>query len=57
MANRVSEKDIADFLTNVAWLICSTYHKVLKILPDTAIFGRDMLFDVPYLADWTKTGD
>jgi hypothetical protein len=22
-----------------------------------AIFGRDMLFDIPFLADWNKIGD
>jgi hypothetical protein len=25
--------------------------------PGTAFFGRDMLFDVPFLADWNKVGD
>jgi hypothetical protein len=25
--------------------------------PDAAIFGRDMLFDIPYIADWNKVGD
>ncbi len=53
----VSESDIADFLTNAAWAVCSTYHTVLKTSPGAAIFGRDMLFDVPFLADWTKIGE
>ena len=30
MADTVNESDIADFLTNAAWAVCSTYHKVLK---------------------------
>eukprot|EP00804_Cyclotella_cryptica_P025336 CCRYP_012429-RA/>CCRYP_012429-RA protein AED:0.46 eAED:0.49 QI:0/0/0/1/0/0/2/0/127 len=45
MANTVSESDIADFLTNAAWAVRSTYHTVLKISPGAAIFGKDMLFD------------
>ena len=57
MANTVSESDIADILTNAAWAICSTYHMVLKASPGAAIFGRDMLFDIPLIADWNKIGD
>ena len=57
MAETVSESDIADFLTNAAWAFCSTYHTVLKTSPGVAIFGRDLLFDVPFLADWTKIGE
>ncbi len=30
---------------------------VLKTSPGTAVFGQDMLFDVTYLADWTKIGE
>eukprot|EP00804_Cyclotella_cryptica_P028382 CCRYP_016423-RA/>CCRYP_016423-RA protein AED:0.45 eAED:0.56 QI:0/0/0/1/0/0/2/0/199 len=30
---------------------------VLKTSPGAAIFGRDMLFDVPYIADWSKIGE
>ena len=56
MADTVSESDIADFLTNAAWAIRSTYHTVLNS-PGAAIFGRDMLFDVPFLADWKKIGE
>jgi hypothetical protein len=36
---------------------CSTYHTVLKASPGAAIFGQDMLFDVPFLAEWKKVGD
>ena len=24
--------------------------------PGSAVFGRDILFDIPYLADWTDIG-
>jgi hypothetical protein len=56
-ANSVAPSDITTFLTNVAWAIRSTYHTVLKASPGTAKFGRDMLFDIPYIADWNKIGD
>jgi len=32
----------------------STYHTVLKASPGSAIFGWDMLFDIPYIANWIK---
>ena len=57
MANTVAPSDIDVFLTNAAWAICSTYHTVLKASPGAAIFGWDMLFDIPFLADWNKIGD
>jgi hypothetical protein len=53
-ADTINESDIADFLTNAACTVCSTYHTVLKTSPGVAIFGRDMLFDVSFLADWSK---
>ncbi len=55
-AETVSKSDTADFLTNAAWAVRSTYHTVLKTSPGAAIFGRDMLIDVPFLADWSKIG-
>jgi hypothetical protein len=57
MAETITESDIADFLTNAAWAVRSTYHTVPKTSPGAAIFGRDMLFDVPFLADWNKIGE
>jgi hypothetical protein len=57
MANTINESAIADFLTNAAWAVRSTYHTVLKTSPGGAIFGRDMLFDVLFLADWSKIGE
>ncbi len=29
----------------------------LKASPDTAIIGRDMLVDIPFIADWKKIGE
>jgi len=47
---------IDEFLTNAAWAIRSTHHSVLQATPGQAIFGRDMLFDIPYLCDWSEIG-
>ncbi len=57
MANTVETSDIDVFLTNAAWAIRSTYHTVLKASPGAAIFGRDMLFHIPLLADWSNIGE
>ena len=57
MADSVTEDDIANFLTNAAWAVRSTYHTVLKASPGAALFGRDMLFDIPFQADWNKIGE
>ena len=57
MADSVTPDDVDVFLDNAAWAICSTYHTVLKASPGVAIFGRDMLFDIPFIADWNKIGD
>jgi hypothetical protein len=57
MADTVVPSDIDAFLTDAAWAIHSTYRKVLKASPGAAIFGRDILFDIPFLADWNKIGD
>ena len=57
MADSVTPDDVDVFLDNAAWAIRSTYHTVLKASPGAAIFGRDMLFDIPFIADWNKIGD
>ncbi len=49
--------DIDVFLSDAAWAVHSTYHTVLKASPDAAIFGRDILFDIPFIADWQKIGE
>ena len=56
MQDTVDAEMIDDFLVNAAWAIRSTYHTVLKSSPGAAVFGRDMLFDLPYIADWTAIG-
>ncbi len=57
MADSVKPSDINVFLSDAAWAILSTYHTVLKASPGAAIFGRDMLFDIPFIADWKKIGE
>jgi hypothetical protein len=57
MADSVTPNEVNAFLDNVAWAICSTYHRVLKASPGEAIFGQDMLFDIPFVADWHKIGE
>ncbi len=57
MANSISPDDVDVFLDNAAWAIHSTYHTVLKASPGTAIFGQDMLFNIPFMADWYKIGE
>ena len=47
----LNPEDIADVLANVAWAVRSTYHTVLETSPGAAIFGRDMLFNIPLIAD------
>ncbi len=57
MAKTITPDDINVFLDNAAWAICSTYHTVLKASPGAVVFGRDMLFNIPFIADWNKIGD
>ena len=57
MSDTVNESDIEDFLDNASLALRSTYYTVLKASPGAAIFGRDMMFDVPIIADWNKIGD
>jgi hypothetical protein len=56
MADSVTPDDVDVFLDNAAWAIRSTYHTVIKASPGAAIFGQDMLFDIPFVADWRKIG-
>ncbi len=57
MADSIHPADIDSFIDNAVWAIRSTFHTVFKASPGAAIFGRDMLFDIPFIADWNKIGD
>ena len=56
MSDTITPGMIDDFIVAAAWALRSTYHTVLGSSPGAAIFGRDMLFDIPYLADWKAIG-
>ena len=57
MADTVNDDMIDQFLDSAAWAIRSTHHTVLGMSPGAAVFGRDMLFDIPHLADWKAVGE
>ncbi len=57
MADSVTPDDANVFLDNAAWAICSIYHMVLKASPGAAIFRRDMLFNIAFVADRHKIGE
>jgi hypothetical protein len=57
MADSVTLDDVDVFLDSAAWVIFSTHHIVLKASPGAAIFVWDMLFDIPFIADWNKIRD
>ncbi len=57
MAELVKASDINIFLADAAWAICSTHHTVLEASPGAAIFGCNMLFDIPFIADWKTIGE
>ena len=56
IANTISESNIADFLNNAAWAICYTYHTV-KHHQEQQFFGREILFEVLFLAAWSTKGE
>jgi hypothetical protein len=57
MAKTITPDDIDVFLDNAARAIYSTYHTVLKASPGAEIFGCNMLFNILFIANWTKIGD
>ena len=54
MADSITESDIAEFCTNTASAIHSTYHTVLKTSPGAATFGWNMLLDISFLGNCSK---
>ena len=56
MSPTVNDTIIEDFLVDAAWAIPSTYHVVFKSTPRAATFGRDMIFDIPDVANWNEIG-
>jgi hypothetical protein len=57
LAKSVNASGIDIFLADAAWAIRSTHHTVLKASPGAAIFGRDTLLDITFIADWNTIGE
>ena len=41
-----------ELLGSVAWALCSTHHTTLQATPGQLVFGRDMLLNLMFVADW-----
>ena len=52
-----SPRDKHAFLIDTARIIRSTRRTILQASPWAAIFGWDMMFGVPFLADWIEIGE
>ena len=46
-----------DIVARISWAVRSTYHTTLQASPGQLVFGRDMLFDIDFTADWHKIYD
>ncbi len=57
MSELVKASDIDIFLSDAAWAVHPTYYVVLKASPGAGIFGQNMLFNIPLIADWQKIGE
>ena len=57
MSDSVDPEDVEDLFDNEARALCSTHHIVLGSSQGSAIFGQDMMFNIPYRAGWTKVGE
>ena len=49
--NHLDSADIEQLIIVAALVVCSTHHTILGYSLEAAVFGQDMLFDLPYLAD------
>ena len=45
----------SELLGSVAWDICSTHHTTLQATPGQLVFGRDMLLNLKFVADWEQS--
>ena len=51
----LDEHDLfGEYLAQVAWAIRCTYHATLRATPGQLVYGRDMILDIPYTANWSK---
>ena len=42
----------SELLGSVVWAICGTHHTTLQATPGQLVFGRDMLLNLKFVADW-----
>ena len=42
------------FLQSTAWAIRSTYHTTLQATPCQLVFGRDMIHNIAFKANWDR---
>ena len=56
MQDTCTPKPIDEFVANIGLEMCTTHQTLLGSSPGAAIFDRDMLFDIPYSADWSEIG-
>ena len=48
-----SDDQWSRILAAASFAMCSIYHTTLCAMPGQLIFGRDMILNMQYLADWT----
>ena len=49
----LNQKDpFKQFLTAIAYAICSTYHTTLQATPGQLVFGQDMILPIRLATDW-----
>jgi hypothetical protein len=46
------EDPFSSFLAATAWAIRSTYHTTSHATPTQLVFGRDMILNIKFKADW-----
>jgi hypothetical protein len=42
------------FFQSIAWVIRSTYHTTLRAIPCQLVFGRDMIHNIAFRANWDQ---
>ena len=50
--SNTDDDPFAGVVSAICWAVRSTYHTTLKATPGQLVFGRDMIFNIKYEADW-----
>lgn len=45
---------LGNILAKIAWAICTLYHRTLDATPGQPVFGRDIIFDMLFTAEWNR---